>query len=59
MQTDWSGKYEKLHSLFQIVGITYHVSCQHAHKKISSAKRKHRRIIKVGLALLSNASIPF
>jgi histone deacetylase 1/2 len=58
MQTDWGGEYEKLHSFFQKVGITHHVSCAHAHKQNGSAERKHRHIVEVGLALLANASMP-
>jgi histone deacetylase 1/2 len=58
MQSDWGGEYEKLNSLFQKIGIEYHVSCHHAHQKNSFAKRKHRHIVEVGLALLANASMP-
>jgi histone deacetylase 1/2 len=58
MQTDWGGEYEKLHGFFQKVGITHHVSCPHAHQQNGSAERKHRHIVKVGLALLAPASMP-
>jgi histone deacetylase 1/2 len=58
MQTDWGGEYEKLHSFFQKVGITHHVSCPHAHQQNGSAECKRRRIFEVGLALLANASMP-
>jgi hypothetical protein len=58
MQTNWGGEYEKLNSFFQKIGITHHVSCPHAHQQNNSAKRKHRHIIEVGLALLANASMP-
>jgi histone deacetylase 1/2 len=58
MQTDWGGEYEKLNGFFQQVGITYHVSCPHAHQQNGSAERKHRHIVEVGLALLANASMP-
>jgi histone deacetylase 1/2 len=58
MQTDWGGEYEKLHGLFQKVGITHHVSCPHAHQQNGFAERKHRHIVEVGLALLANASMP-
>jgi hypothetical protein len=57
MQTDWGGEYEKLNSFFQKVGITHHVSCPHAHQQNGSAERKYRHIVKVGLALLANASM--
>jgi histone deacetylase 1/2 len=58
MQTDWGGEYEKLHSLFQKIGIVHHVSCPHAHQQNGSAERKHRHIVEVGLSLLANASMP-
>jgi hypothetical protein len=34
------------------------VSCPHAHQQNGAAKRKHRHIVEVGLALLAHASIP-
>jgi histone deacetylase 1/2 len=58
MQTHWGGEYEKLHGFFQTIGITHHVSCPHAHQQNSSAERKHRHIVEVGLALLAHASMP-
>ena len=58
MQTDWGGEYEKLNSFFQKLGISHHVSCPHAHQQNSSAERKHRHIVEVGLALLAGASMP-
>jgi histone deacetylase 1/2 len=57
-QTNWGGEYEKLHSFFQKIGITHHVSCPHAHQQNGSAERKHHHIVEVGLALLANASMP-
>ena len=57
-QTDWGGEYEKLQPFFQKLGITHHVSCPHAHQQNGSAKRKHRHIVEVGLALLAHASMP-
>lgn len=58
MQTDWGGEYEKLHSFFEKIRITHHVSCPHAHQQNGSAERKHRHIVEVGLALLAQASMP-
>jgi hypothetical protein len=58
MQTDWGGEYENLHSFFQKVGITHHVSCPHAHQQNGSAERKHHHIVEVGLSLLAHASMP-
>jgi histone deacetylase 1/2 len=58
MQTDWAGEYEKLHGLFQKIGITHHVSCPHAHLQSGSAECKHHHIVEVGLALLAHPSMP-
>jgi histone deacetylase 1/2 len=58
MQTDWGGEYQRIHSFFEQIGITHHVSCPHAHQQNGSAERKHRHIVEVGLALLVHASMP-
>ena len=58
VQSDWGGKYEKLNSFFQKIGISHQVSCPHAHQQNGSAERKHHHIVEVGLALLANASRP-
>jgi len=58
IQSDWGGEYEKLNSFFQRIGIAHRVSCPHAHQQNGAAERKHRHIFEVGLALLTNASMP-
>ena len=58
MQKDWGREYQKLHSFFDKIGISHHVSCPHAHQQNGSAERKHRHIVEVGLALLAHASMP-
>jgi histone deacetylase 1/2 len=58
VQSDWGGEYEKLNSFFKQIGIEHHVSCPHAHRQNGSAERKHRHIVEVGLALLTDASMP-
>lgn len=58
MQTDWGGKYQKLNSFYQCIGISHHVSCPYAHQQNDSAERKHRHIVEVGLSLLAHASMP-
>jgi histone deacetylase 1/2 len=55
MQNDWSVEYEKIHGVFQKVGITHYVSYPHAHQQNGSAEHKHHHIVKVGLSLLANA----
>ena len=47
-----------MNSFFQTLGISHHVSCPHAHQQNGSAKRKHRHIVEVGLALLVGAFMP-
>jgi hypothetical protein len=58
MQTDWGGEYQKLSPFFERVGISHLVSCPHTHQQNGSAERKHRHIVKVGLALLAHVSMP-
>jgi histone deacetylase 1/2 len=58
VQSDWGGEYVKHNPFFQTQGIAHHVSCPHAHQQNGSAKRKHRHIVEVGLALLANAGMP-
>jgi histone deacetylase 1/2 len=57
MQIDWGGDYQKLNSFLQRVGISYLVSCPHAHQQNGHAERKHRHIVEVGLSLLAYASM--
>jgi hypothetical protein len=52
VQPDWGGEYEGLHSYFHASGISHLVSCPHTHQQNADAKRKHRHIVKMGLALL-------
>jgi histone deacetylase 1/2 len=58
IQTDWGGEYERLNSFFKNIGISYLVSCPHAHQQNGAAERKHRHIVEVGLSLLAHASMP-
>jgi len=57
MQTDWGGEYQSLNSFFTKLGIEHHVSCPYAHQQNSSAERKHRHLVEVGVSLLSHASM--
>ena len=48
VQTDWGGEYRNLNSFFfEKIGISYHVSCPHAHQHNRSAECKHRHIVEV------------
>jgi hypothetical protein len=58
VQTDWGEEYEKLNSFLKNIGITHHVSCPHAHQQNRSVEHKHRHIVKVGLSLLAQTSMP-
>jgi hypothetical protein len=58
LPTDWGGEYEKLNTFIMKIEIAHHVSCQHAHQQNGSAKRKHRHIVEIGLALLAKAFMP-
>jgi hypothetical protein len=57
VQTDWGGEYEKLNSFFKNIGITYHVSCPHAHQQNGSTERKHRHTYSGGRLVSSRSSI--
>jgi histone deacetylase 1/2 len=48
---------KNFHPFFNEIGISHHVSCPYAHQQNGSAKRKHRHIVEVGLALLAHASM--
>jgi transposase InsO family protein len=59
VQSDWGGEYQKIHNTFFCsMGITHRVSCPHTHQQNGSAERKHRHIVKTGLALLAHAAMP-
>jgi hypothetical protein len=58
VQSDWGEEYEKLNSSFRNIGISHQVSCPHTHQQNGVAKRKHRYVVEMGLALLTHASMP-
>lgn len=58
MQNNWGGAYKKLHAFFNQADISHRVSCPYTHQQNGSAEIKHRHIVEVGLALLSQASMP-
>ena len=58
VQSDWGGEYHKLHQYFRRVGISHRVSCPHTSQQNGMAERKHRHIVKTGLALLAHSSLP-
>lgn len=58
IQNDWGGEFRFLHFILANHGIIYRLSCPHTHQQNKTADHKHRRIVKKGLALMANASLP-
>jgi hypothetical protein len=58
IQYDWGIEYEKFNSFSRTVSISHFVSCLHTHKQNGVVERKHCHIVKMGLALLTIASMP-
>jgi hypothetical protein len=57
VKTNWGGKYQKLNTFFQQVGISHHIFYPYAHQQNGSTEWKHHHIVEVGLSLLSHASM--
>lgn len=55
---DNGGEFLKLKSIFKQHGITHFLTPPHIPKHNGYAKRRHRHIREIGLALLSNAGLP-
>jgi hypothetical protein len=58
VQMNWGGKCQKLHHFFSKIEIRHHVSRPHAHQQNGAVETKHRHIVEVGLALLSQGLVP-
>jgi len=58
VQSDWGGEYRNLHTYFQSIGITHHISCPHTHQQQGCVERKHRHLIDTTLALLTDSYLP-
>lgn len=48
VQSYWGGKYQKLNSLFNEIGIIHHVSCPHAHQQNSRLNANIGILLKLG-----------
>lgn len=59
LQIDAGGEFLSLNSLCKTLGITHHFSCLHTHQQNGHVERKHHHIVKMGLALLAHASLPY
>ena len=58
LQSDWGGEFQGLSSFLKECGILHRVSCPYRPQQNGLAERKHRHIVEIGLALLSQASLP-
>jgi histone deacetylase 1/2 len=58
VQSDWGGKYHKLHRYFQRMGIFHRLSCPHTSQQNGIAERKHCHLVETGLALLAHSFLP-
>lgn len=46
------------HLLHQRRGIQHQIACPHTHEKMGVVERRHRQIVKMGLALLAHSNMP-
>jgi len=58
IQTDWGGEYSKLNSFFQTIGIHHKLIFPHTHEQNGTIECRHWYIIKSGLTLLGQCSVP-
>ena len=55
---DNGGEFTALKDFFQIHGISHHTSPPHTPEHNGISERKHRHVVKIGLSLLTHASLP-
>lgn len=58
LQSDWSGEYRGLVDFLHQEGIHHRISCPYTPQQNGLAERKHRHIVEMGLALLSQSGFP-
>jgi hypothetical protein len=58
VQSDWGGECQGLQRYLTSAGIHHRVACPHTHQQNGVAERKHRHIVKIGLTLLAQSSLP-
>jgi histone deacetylase 1/2 len=58
VQPDWGAKYSKLNSFFQTISIHHRLIFPHAHEQNGTIECRHQYIIKSGLTLLGQCSVP-
>jgi hypothetical protein len=58
VQSDWGGECQGLQRYLTSAGIHHRVACPHTHQQNGVVERKHRHIVKIGLALLAQSSLP-
>lgn len=52
-------EYQGFQSFIASYGIIHWTSCLHSSEQNGLAKRKHRHMVEISMAMLSNASLPF
>jgi hypothetical protein len=55
--SDWGGEYQHLNSYLKSVGINHQVACPHTYQQNGVAEHKHRHVVDMGLALLTQSSL--
>lgn len=58
VQSDWGREFRPLTKSLNDYGIIHRLICPHIHHQNGVVERKHRHIVDLGLALLSQASLP-
>ncbi|KAE8672779.1 1,4-dihydroxy-2-naphthoate polyprenyltransferase [Hibiscus syriacus] len=58
LQSDGGGEYLSLRGWFLTNGVQHRLSCPSTFEQNGKAERKHRHVVEMGLALLSQASLP-
>ena len=58
LQTDWGGKFRRLKTFLENLGIHHRHSCPYTAQQNGQVERKNRHIVEVGLSMLAHSSIP-
>ncbi|KAD7477841.1 hypothetical protein E3N88_00977 [Mikania micrantha] len=57
VQTDWGGEFQPL-SYFSSLGVIHRLSCPNTSEQNGFVERRHRHVVKTGLALLDQSNVP-
>jgi len=58
VKSDWGGEFRPFTKFLSDLGIQHRLICPHTHHQNGVIERKHRHIVDMGLALLSQAAMP-